>query len=58
MSIDELIEKLQKLKEKCPNARLWFNTHYCEFQYESDFDDFYQDDEFEDIYEMRFVCKW
>ena len=56
MHIDDLIEKLQRIKNELQDADMYFTVDIDDFSYEVDFEEFYADAENNNV-EMKLVYK-
>lgn len=56
MHIDDLIEKLQRIKNELQDADMYFTVEIDDFSYEVDFEEFYADAENNNV-EMKLVYK-
>ena len=56
MHIDDLIEKLQRIKNELQDADMYFTVDIDDFSYEVDFEVFYADAENNNV-EMKLVYK-
>lgn len=56
MHIDDLIEKLQRIKNELQDADMYFTVEIDDFSYEVDFEEFYTDAENNNV-EIKLVYK-
>ena len=56
MHFDDLIEKLQRIKNELQDADMYFTVEIDDFSYEVDFEEFYADAENNNV-EMKLVYK-